>query len=205
MHTVPKKSSLAHPVNKQHVAITGKTHAKFCFRCGSPQHLADKCSHSTSVCSFCKKKGHIAKVCFKKEKEVSCHTIHLVTATATQEVNTNEGNGDTPYRFTVYMWSEKSSDSPTPTPPLNKLSVTVANKEFPMEIHTGSAVTLLSATDFSKLGSHIETLKSPTVILKSYTGNIIECLGGKGDGIKDWRPTRHTVSPCGQGSIYSWS
>ena len=37
----------------------------------------------------------------------------------------------------------------------------------------------LSSTDFSKLGDHIETLKSPTVILKSYTGNIIECLGGK--------------------------
>ena len=36
-HSVPKKSSLAHPVNKQHVAITGKTHAKFCFRCGSSQ------------------------------------------------------------------------------------------------------------------------------------------------------------------------
>ena len=48
-----------------------------------------------------------------------------------------------------------------------------------MEIDTGSAVTLLSATDFSKLGGHIETLKSPTVILKSYTGNIIECLGEK--------------------------
>ncbi|XP_015765071.1 PREDICTED: uncharacterized protein K02A2.6-like [Acropora digitifera] len=48
-----------------------------------------------------------------------------------------------------------------------------------MEIDTASAVTLLSASDFSKLGDHIETLKSPTVILKSYTGNIIECLGEK--------------------------
>ncbi|XP_068680361.1 uncharacterized protein [Montipora foliosa] len=68
---------------------------------------------------------------------------------------------------------------PTPNPPLNKLSVTVDNKEIPMDIDTGSAVTLLSATDFSKLGGHIETLKNPTVILKSYTGNIIECLGEK--------------------------
>ena len=93
----------------------------FVARCGSSQHLADKCSHSTSVCSFCKKKGHIAKVCFKKKKEGSCHTTHLVTATATQEVNTNEGNGDTPDRFTVYMRSVKSSDSRTPTPPLYKL------------------------------------------------------------------------------------
>ena len=143
VHSVPKKSSLAHPVNKQHVAITRKTHAKFCFRCGFSQHLADKCSHSTSVCNFCKKKGHIAKVCFKKKKEGSCHTTHLVTVTATQEVNTNEGSGDTPNRFTVCMRSVKSSDSPAPTPSVYKLSVTVDNKEFPMEIDTGSAITLL--------------------------------------------------------------
>ena len=77
------------------------------------------------------------------------------------------------------MRSVKSSDSSTPTPPLYKLSVTIDNKEFPMEIDTGSAVTLLSATDFSKLGGHTETLMSPTMILKSYTGNNIECLGEK--------------------------
>ena len=174
VHSVPKKSSPAHPVNKQQSATTGKPHAKFCFRCGSSQHLANKCSHSTSVCNFCKK-GHIAKVCFKKKKEGSCHTTHLVTASPTQEVSTTEGDGDTPDHFTVYMRSVKSSDSPTPTPPLYKLSVTVDSKEIPMEIDTGSAVTLLSATDFSKLGCHIETLKSPT----GYTGNIIECLGEK--------------------------
>ena len=128
--------------------------------------MANKCSHSTSVCNFCKKKGHIAKVFFKTRKEGSCYTTHLVAASPTQEVNTTEGDGDTPDHFTVYMRSVKSSDSPIPTPPLYKLSVTVDCKEIPLEIDTGSAVTLLSATDFSKLGCHIETLKSPTVILK---------------------------------------
>ncbi|XP_068708231.1 uncharacterized protein [Montipora foliosa] len=39
VHSVPKKSSPAHPVNKQQSATTGKPHAKFCFRCGSSQHL----------------------------------------------------------------------------------------------------------------------------------------------------------------------
>ena len=179
VHSVPKKSSPAHPVNKQQSATTGKPHAKFCFRCESTQHLANKCSHSTSVCNFCKKKGHIGKVFFKTKKEGSCYTTHLVAASPTQEVNTTEGDGDTPDHFTVYMRSVKSSDSPIPTPPLYKLSVTVDSKEIPLEIDTGSAVTLLSATDFSKLGCHIETLKSPTGILKSYTGNIIECLGEK--------------------------
>ncbi|XP_068707834.1 uncharacterized protein [Montipora foliosa] len=136
VHSVPKESSPAHPVNKQQSATTRKTHAKFCFRCGSSQHLANKCIHNTSVCNFCKKKGHIAKVCFKKKKEGSCYTTHLVTATPTQEVNTTEGHGDTPDHFTVYMRSVKSPNSPTPTPPLYKLSVTVDSKEIPMEIDT---------------------------------------------------------------------
>ena len=125
--------------------------------------MADKCNHSTSVCNFCKK-GRIAKVCFKKKKEGSCHTTHPVTATPTQEVNTTEGDGDAPDHFTVNMRCVKSSESPTPTPPLYKLSFTADNKEILMEIDTGGAVTLLSATDFSKLGGHSETLKSPTVI-----------------------------------------
>ena len=100
-------------------------------------------------------------------------------ATPTQEANSTEGDGDAPDHFTIYMWNVKSSDSPTPIPPLYKLSVTVDNKEIPMEIDTGSAVTLLSATDFSELGGHIETLESLTMILKGYTGNIIKCLGEK--------------------------
>ena len=45
-------NSPAHQVNKQQSAITGKTHEKFCFRCGSSQHLGDKCSHITSVCNW---------------------------------------------------------------------------------------------------------------------------------------------------------
>ena len=38
---------------------------------------------------------------------------------------------------------------------------------------------MLSATDFSELGGNIENLKSPNVILKSDTGNIIVSLGKK--------------------------
>ena len=75
VHSVPKKSSL---VNKQHVAITGKNHAKFCFRCGSSQHLAVKCSHSTSVFNFCKKKDHIAKVCLGRKRRVVAPQLKLL-------------------------------------------------------------------------------------------------------------------------------
>ena len=39
-----------------------------------------------------------------------------------------------------------------------------------MEVDTGSSVTLLSSTDFTKIGGQVTTLRPPTVLLKSYTG-----------------------------------
>ncbi|XP_044759962.1 uncharacterized protein LOC123317502 [Coccinella septempunctata] len=36
-----------------------------CYRCGSPSHFANTCKYISSICSKCKVKGHLAKVCFK--------------------------------------------------------------------------------------------------------------------------------------------
>ena len=57
---------------------------KQCFRCGSPQHLADKCSHVESTYNYFGKPGHLAKAFFKKKKEFGGNnTTHQVTATPT--------------------------------------------------------------------------------------------------------------------------
>lgn len=42
-----------------------------CFRCGSVDHLADKCKYKEKTCHFCKKKGHLQKTCFKANKQVN--------------------------------------------------------------------------------------------------------------------------------------
>lgn len=34
-----------------------------CYRCGSETHLANACRFKTAVCNFCKKTGHLAKMC----------------------------------------------------------------------------------------------------------------------------------------------
>ena len=73
----------------------------------------------------------------------------------------------------------ESSGSATTTPPSYKFTATVEHKGIPTEIDTGSSVTLLSSTVFSKLEGQTDTLKPATVILKSYTEDIIECLGEK--------------------------
>ena len=39
-----------------------------CYRCGGP-HLANKCRHKDTQCRYCKKKGHLAKVCRAKSRD----------------------------------------------------------------------------------------------------------------------------------------
>ena len=178
VHAVHRKPT-PRQENKKQTSVKTKVDGKQCFRCGSSQHMADRCSHVKSTCSYCKKSGHLAKVCFKKKRESSCNLTHQVTATPAQEGTPTEDGEDTNNLFTVYMKSVKSSGSSTTTPPLYKLTVSIEDKMVPMEVDTGSSVTLLSSADFSKLGGQIDTLKPSTVILKSYTGNVIECLGEK--------------------------
>ena len=38
-----------------------------CYRCGG-DHLAPACRHLNTECSYCKKKGHLARVCHSRKK-----------------------------------------------------------------------------------------------------------------------------------------
>ena len=57
-----------------------------CYRCGD-SHLATNCRFSDAICHFCKKRGHIAKVCRTKRNSVrsgslrsrrTAHNAHLI-------------------------------------------------------------------------------------------------------------------------------
>ena len=44
----------------------GQTPKKTCIRCGGTNHKPGDCKFITAMCSFCKKVGHLQKVCLKK-------------------------------------------------------------------------------------------------------------------------------------------
>ena len=48
-----------------------------------------------------------------------------------------------------------------------------------MELDTGSAVSILSQPDFEQLGESLSTLTEPTIHMKGFSGNTIQCLGEK--------------------------
>ena len=158
VHAVHKKPT-PRQGNSNKTAVKAKDDGKQSFSCGSSQHMADKCRHVKSICSYCKKNGHLANVCLKKKRESSCNTTHQVTATPAQEKIPGENEQDAQNRFTVYMRGVKSSGSPAATPPLYTLAVTIEDMEVPMAVDTGSSVTLLGSADFSKLGGKIDSLK----------------------------------------------
>ena len=96
-----------------------------------------------------KKTGHLAKVCLKKKRESENNTkSHHVAATSTGKTVPSGAEANSHNQFTVYMKSVASSGDPANTPPFYKLSVTIEDKEVPMEIDTGSSVTLLNSSDF---------------------------------------------------------
>ena len=153
---------------------------KACFRCGSTQHLADKCSHNKTICNYCKRPGHLAKVCFKKKKADNNAKTKMIYATdkepgSIDAENTTEATTNTP--LTIFMQNVDSvGDNPEHTP-LYQLGVDINGKTVSMEIDTGSSVTLLSSNDFKSIGGCTDSLQPATVVLKSYTGNVIKCFG----------------------------
>ena len=65
---------------------TPPSNGPVCYRCGD-SHLATNCRFSDAICHFCKKRGHIAKVCRTKRNSVrsaslrsrrTAHNAHLI-------------------------------------------------------------------------------------------------------------------------------
>lgn len=59
---------------------TSNSNKKLCFHCGSDLHLADKCTHKTTECRFCHKRGHLEQVCRAKHQRSQSDRCHHVDA-----------------------------------------------------------------------------------------------------------------------------
>ena len=108
----------------------------------------------------------MAKAYFKKNKEFGGNnSTHQVITAPTSGTCTKEEHENSVPSCAVYMKSVKSSENSSLTPPLYKLTITTEDEEVPMEVDTGSSVTLLSSADFTITGGQVTTLKPPTCLL----------------------------------------
>lgn len=144
--------------NSPHQPADGK-----CFRCGSTDHMANRCKHMYTVCNYCKRKGHLRKVCFKAKK--------MLGMIVDQEDDT-ASNVSVEDLLHVENFTHQSSVR-------DKImcKLLVNNRYVMFEVDTGAPVTIMCVADARKyLGGNMN-IHSPDLKLYSYCKTPIDCLG----------------------------
>ena len=158
---------------------TGGGFTPTCFRCGGP-HLAPQCRHKDTECRYCKKKGHLARVCKAKSRATS-KSLDPVNMPAQQDKTKPSkrsnyvSEAEQPVSDTEYGMNALDDDHSEP------YQLDVYLNDFPtkMELDTGAAVSIINTTVFDKLkrSSYVPPLQPAENKLKTYTGQDLQVLG----------------------------
>ena len=139
-----------------------------CYRCGR-DHLAPACTlNPDTVCSYCKKTGHLARVCRSKRKDQSQQK-------GTQPKRNLYLSGDDVPSVDAYdMFSLQDGGSE----PI-RIQVSLNNVPTDMVLDTGASLSIISQSTYRELQSHGPTasLEPSTARLQTYTGEVIPVVG----------------------------
>ena len=103
-----------------------------CYRCDGQGHYANECRFKEAICHKCNKKGHIKKAC--KGKKISDKwKLHLL----------GDNEDDESDSYGIYSASKKAKDAIVIKPCVEKVNI-------PMELNTGSVVSVISHVDYRK-------------------------------------------------------
>ena len=133
-----------------------------CYRCGG-RHLANDCRFRSSVCNYCKKKGHIQRVCRSRLRQME-HRDGSNEREPTRDAQRRDRDRDRAHR--VDDETEPPPPEPNPRQVDYNMFVVCTNRVAPftvrvevegaplwMEIDTGAALSLISKTTYSQLWS----------------------------------------------------
>ena len=143
----------------------GQPSSTKCYRCGG-QHQAKDCQFKDAECHYCKKRGHIAKVCRSKAKGRQQGKTHQLT----REEDLDEPDDETG-TYSLYSTSSKVTDP---------IAVTVAvnQAELRMEIDTGASASVISEATYQQLWKgNLPPLQKTSIKLRTYTGETLKILG----------------------------
>ena len=144
----------------------GEGRTPTCYRCGGP-HLANVCRFIEAECRYCKKKGHIAKVCRSKAQHDS--------KPKPKKTNNYVQEDETDDEESAYSLFTLQNNASRPI----VLKVTLNGVSTNMELDTGASTSVLSEATY-KLPleqEKVAVLEPSAVQLKTYTGQLIETLG----------------------------
>jgi hypothetical protein len=134
-----------------------------CYRCGD-SHLANTCKFKSYKCNYCKRVGHLAKVCRSKQ------TTNYIEQNS-EEVEDTE----TPES---YLHTLGMHNVPTTNGCSNPVEITVNidGKDIAMEVDTGAAMSIVPQDVYQSKLSHLE-LSECTYNFTTYGGNKLPVLG----------------------------
>ncbi|XP_075739045.1 uncharacterized protein LOC142784516 [Rhipicephalus microplus] len=155
-----------------------------CYRCGDG-HLASKCKHVNTICNYCHKRGHLAKVCNSRRRDSQAQSnsptkVRSFSACSSpssdnrHRVNTvRKKDAATTSSYEVFdMWPV---DYATPPPPFT-VTVQVCGKPLRMEVDTGTSVSVMAKSRQLKLSPSVPVQLSQ-VLLRSYFGELKKVQG----------------------------
>ena len=141
-----------------------------CYRCGG-NHLANVCRHKDNECGFCRKKGHLARVCRAKRR--AQETSMQSQNTRKNMFVTEELKRDETDRTYEMFTLEDQSNEPT------RMQVLLNDVPVDMVLDRGVSLSIISQMTFNRLKQHDATLTlhpSATQLL-TYTGEPIQVVG----------------------------
>ena len=132
-----------------------------CYRCNG-SHSHQTCKFKDAICHFCKKAGHIAAACRKKQSTLS--ETHVVNTTPIEKEE-----------YSLYNVDNKSSTQQQPI----KVQVKMNGKDISMVLDTGAGVSIINELTMRTVITDNPTKLQPADHMKltSYTGQTIPVLG----------------------------
>ena len=148
-------------------------------RCGDTRHRSQDCFHKKSVRNFCKKIGHLERVCITKttrKQRGGEHRSNFVDETeATMERSTTPSSERNTASQEYALYYNRST---LPNEPLT-VDVNISQASVKMEIDTGATITPVSDHSYNELWNEQNRpcLRPADVIVRTYTGEQVDVVG----------------------------
>ena len=155
----------------------GKQQAKFspCYRCGG-KHNAASCRFKDADCFHCGKKGHIARVCRSKQRELRDGKHRPAKKQHANNLVTDQPEGQPSSDEPVYSQFQLSDHVSKPI----CVTVQANRRSLDMEVDTGASLSIISE-EVGYLATWPEQERPPLeptrVKLRTYSGDIIRAIG----------------------------